>query len=223
MNIPRASSITSLLLTAVFAVAACGSSASSGGPATPGASTGGGDMGGGGDQTPSISFANVGGGSCEVKITGDVTASWSEQQNMSSVLVTYWLDSADREMLDMAADDASFLINCQGDAGHLSLTSAGSPTTADFPEGPGTYVIAAAGILGGGESGQASVLLTIGDTTMWGVSEPGTLNVTALDGSKFAGNFEFKAREVGDDLQTVIANVTVSGSFDFGCSGTACG
>ena len=219
MNIRRSTSISAgLLLASALAVAACGSSSAPG-------STGGPS----GDPTTRATskvpgdLPAVGGGSCSVSLTGDVTASWTDTQDLSSVLITYWLGASERAVLKLPDGEESFLFNCQGEAGQLSMYSTGDTTSAQFPKAPGTYVIPKGGILGGGEPGQASMLLTLGEDTFWRVAEPGTLNITTLNGSKFAGNFQAKVQKLGDDLKTVVASGTLSGTFEFGCTGGACG
>jgi hypothetical protein len=216
MRIRRVVSLPAALLLAIaFAVAACGSSASTG---APGASTG----GGGGDKTPGAEIPNAGGGSCQVTIAGDVSASWSEQQNLGSTLVSYWFSAAQREAYEMSEDEQYFVINCKGDAGQLSLLSVGDTTAADIPMGPASYVVVPKFALGEDGKGKVSMLLTLDDETLWRAAENGTFNVTTLDAKRFAGNFEFKVESLGDDLETVVASATVSGTFDFACTGGAC-
>jgi hypothetical protein len=222
MNIRRTgSSLSALLLVSAFALAACSSSAAQG-SAAPGSTDDAGDsaaatLPGGAPDLPA-----AGGGSCSVTVTGDVSASWTQPQDMGSLLVTYWLSTSEREFLDMTSGDESFLMNCKSDQGSISLYSTNDTTAAQFPMAPGSYVVAASGILGGGDAGQVSALVTIGEDTLWRVPEAGTFNITTFDGHKFAGSFQFKIERLGDDLKTVEASATLSGTFDFGCTSGAC-
>jgi hypothetical protein len=219
MHIKRSmGAVAALLMVSAMAVAACGSSSA------PGGSNGGigdlpGDLPGG---LPS-NLPAVGGGSCSVNVTGDVTASWTQNQDVSSVMVTYWLGDSERAVLQMSPGEENFLFNCQSDQGTVSLYSMNDTTAALFPEGPGQYVIPGGGVLGGGDAGQVSALITIGKDTLWRIAEPGTFTVTTLNGSRFTGSFQMKIEKLGDDLTTVVATATLSGTFDWGCSGTACG
>ena len=219
MNIRRSTSIMAgLLLASALAVAACGSSSAPGSSGAPG---------GGSTSRPSVGLPGnlpaVGGGSCTVNVTGDVTASWTDQQDMSSVLITYWLGDSERAVLKMSPGEESFLFNCQSDQGTISMYSTTDTTAAQFPKAPGSYVIAAAGLLGGGDAGQVSALVTVGKDTIWKIAEPGTLNITTFNGSKFAGTFQAKIQKLGDDLSTVVATATLSGTFEFGCTAGGCG
>lgn len=219
MRISRAGSGLAVLVTvASLVAAACGSSSGSGGGATnPGGNLGGGNLGGNPGGVP------AGGGSCSVNVTGDVTTSWTEQQNQASVLVTYWLTSAQRTAVNLNAGEENFLFNCQSSGGTLSLYSTSGTTSAQFPKGPGNYVIVAGGLLAGGDPGQVDAVVNIGKDTLWKVGAPGTVTVTTLDGHKFAGSFKFTIQKVGDDLQTVVANASISGTFDFNCFTGTCG
>jgi hypothetical protein len=220
MHVKRSMGAVAALAMAAVIAAACGSSSagSSGGAGLPTSGLPSDLPGGLPGNLPA-----VGGGSCSVNITGDVTASWTDQQDTSSVLVTYWLGDSERAVLAMSPGDESFLFNCQSDQGAVSLYSTTDTTVAQFPEGPGTYVVPAGGILGGDDAGHVSALVTIGKDSLWRIAEPGTFTVTRLDGSKFTGSFEFKIEKLGDDLSTVEASAALSGTFDWGCSGTACG
>ena len=221
MNVQVRGHAFAALMVLAFAAAACGNSASSGGAGSPAGSPAGGTATGG---ISDRSYPAAGGGSCSVTVSGDVTASWQRKQDASSLMVTYWLSESEREFLDMTAGEESFLLNCQSDKGTISLYNTSGTTAAQFPQAPKSYVIASGGILGGGEPGQISMLVTLQDTSsIWKVSEAGTFEVTTFTGSKFAGTFQAKVAKVGDDLKTVVATATVSGTFDFDCTSGGCG
>ena len=214
MNIRRSTSILAgLLLVSALALTGCGSSSapgSSGGLSSPATRAPGG-------------LPAAGGGSCTVNITGDVAASWTDQQDKSSVIVSYWLGASELGVLNLGAGEASFLFNCQSDQGTVSFYSTTGTTAAQFPKAPGSYAIAAGGIMSGAEAGQVTALVTVGAAALWKIAEPGTFTVTTLDGHKFAGTFQAKIQKIGDDLTTVVANSTLSGTFDFNCTSGGCG
>jgi hypothetical protein len=164
----------------------------------------------------------AGGGSCQVNVTGDVTASWTAKQDMSSVLLSYWLSPANRKTLSLKDGEESLILNCQGAGGSVNFISPNGTTTANFPQSPKSYVIPTGGILGGAAAGQISMLFSTNDKTlMWKVVEAGTFNVTTFGGGKFAGTFSVKVGMVGDDLKTITGTAMVSGSFDMGCPSSA--
>jgi hypothetical protein len=166
----------------------------------------------------------AGGGSCTVAITGDVSKSWTASQTMGSLLVSYWLSPAEAAVLSLSADEAYFIMNCQGSDGSVSFTLTNNTTRAQFPEAPGTYVIpAAGGLLGlGGDPGQVGMLLSLHDSAIWNATEPGTFKITTFGGGKFAGTFQAKVGKLGDDLKTIAATATLSGSFDLSCTSQGC-
>ena len=209
------------LVTAVVAVAlalsACGSSASTPGPGGAGPTgTGGGDLPIG--SLPAMPAA--GGGSCQVSVIGDVTASWTAKQDLSSVMLSYWLSPSNRTVLSLKDGEESLILNCQGTAGSVNFLSPSGTTSALFPKSPKSYVIPVGGILGGADPGEISMLFNLKDKSIWKVIEAGTFNVTTFGGGKFAGTFSAKVGKVGEDLKTVVATATLSGSFEMGCPGS---
>lgn len=201
-------------------VAACGSSASTpgAGNSTPGANPG-------SSSAASVDLPNLpaaGGGSCSVKATGGAEVSWNSPQNMGSLLVGYWLGASELSVLSLGPDAAYMLMNCQSDKGSISLYTTNDTTTAQFPEKPGTYVIEAGGLLGDTKPGEIQALVTFSDKSLWRITEPGSFAVTAFDGHHFAGTFTLKIGKESDDLQSIVATATVSGTFDLNCTATAC-
>jgi hypothetical protein len=213
MNVQRSGSLASAaLLAAALVVAACGSSSS------PGSTAGGGNPGG----NQGASLPGVGGGSCSVSVTGDMTASWQKTQDSGSVLVSYWLSASEKALLESSPGEESFLLNCQSDNGSVSLYTTNGTTGTQFPKAPGAYVISAGGIMGADTPGQVSLLVTFNDDSLWRVAEPGTFTVTTFTGSRFAGTFQARLSKLGDDLQTVVGTANLSGTFDFGCTSGGC-
>jgi len=199
---------------AAFAIVAagCGSGAASGGPGATGQN---------GNPAASLpAMPAAGGGSCQINITGDVTASWQAKQDSGTLLVSYWLSASSRQM--MALTGEALIFNCKGSAGSVSFTTPSDTTATDFPKSPKDYVIPAGGILGGATPGQISLLVNLNDHNIWKVTEPGSFNVKTFGGGKFAGDFSIKIGKTGDDLKTIVANAVISGTFDLGCTGDAC-
>jgi hypothetical protein len=104
----------------------------------------------------------------------------------------------------------------------VSFTLGAGTTAADFVKGPKDYVIGAGGLLGANVAGQISLLVDFHDSSIWKVTDPGTFKVTTFGGSKFAGTFTAKIGKTGDDLQSIVANAVLAGTFDMGCTSTAC-
>ncbi len=211
--------LSGLLVGTAVVAAACGTSFSTGGPgsslpagATPGKTSA--------VDLPSLPAA--GGGSCNVKITGGVETSWVSPQTMGTLLISYWLSQADRSLLSVGPDEAYMLMNCQSDSGSISLTTTNQTTAAQFPEKPGTYVIEAGGILSDTQPGDVQAIVVFHNDTLWKVTKPGTFVVTTFGGGHFAGTFSLEVGQESDDLSTIVATATVSGTFDLACTGSAC-
>jgi hypothetical protein len=198
----RIGRFASLVATVALVAAACGSSSS-----TPG-------TGISGDQG-APSMAAAGGGHCQIDITGGATVSFTSTQDSGTLQMDYWLNPAARSALALSADAQGFLMNCQDSKGSVSLTTADGTTAAQLPEGPGTYEIRAQlGATGTPTPGQILTLVNLHDQNIWGVSETGTLTVTTLTASRFAGSFQMKIATKGSN--NISASVT--GSFDLGCT-----
>ena len=216
---PR-SKIFSLVAVLAIAVAACGGAKATTAP----------QSGGQGSAAPGSSdavvvvpsFAAKGGGSCGVQIDGDVTKSWHTDQTTATLLVSDWLNAADRSMLGVKDGEAELLINCQSDQGSISLTTTSGTTSAQFPKAAGTYVIEAGGIVADRKPGEIQTVINLKDKLLWRVTEPGTFEITSFTPSHLAGSFTFKigSYEVGSSAATSTA--TFSGTFDLGCTGSAC-
>lgn len=130
---------------------------------------------------PDVADDPVGSGDCSVDVTGDVTASWTEQQNMGSALVSPWLSA---EQAGVFGDEYTLLFNCIGEgADSLSVFTTTGVTPEQVPQGPGEYQLSSGGLFGA-EGDLWGVLVTFeGSDTNWSVAEPGgTLRVTEFDG-----------------------------------------
>lgn len=217
----RITRFASVVATLALVASACGSAASTSGPAATGVAPTG--VAPAGDtslpNTTPPPMPAAGGGSCGVQIDGGVTMSWHTDQTMATLQMDSWLSSEQRTMLNLVADDAGFLMNCQDASGSVSLLTTAGTTVATFAQGPGTYVIRqqAAGAPASAP-GQISALVNLHDKNIWGVSEPGTLTITTLGSNHFVGTFEFKMATTG----STPISATVSGSFDLGCTSGTC-
>jgi len=158
----------------------------------------------------------------ERQIDGDVTKSWHTDQTSATLLVSYWLTSGDRTMLGVEAGQEELLINCQSDEGSISLTTTAGTTAAQLPKAPGTYVIEAGGLTAERKPGQIQTVINLKDSKLWYVTEPGTFEITSFAPSHLAGSFAFKIGRSETGSQTVAATATISGTFDLGCTGSAC-
>lgn len=207
----RTARLASAVVAALFAFSACG------GGSTPGQ--------GGAGPAATVNDAPVG-GSCKVSVTGEATVSWTANQDMSSVMVSYWLSAANRKVLSLKDGEESLILNCKGTGGSVNFLSPTGTTSTNFPRSPKSYVIPVGGLLGGADPGQITMLFNLGDKALWKVTEAGTFNVTTFDGGKFAGTFSVRVGKVGDDLTTIVGTAMITGSFDMACPsgiGYACG
>ena len=212
--------LVSLIAVLAIAAAACGggskASPTSGG-AGPAQSTS------SGQAVDVPSFAAAGGGSCGVQIDGDFTKSWHTDQTAGTLLVSYWLSPSNRSLLGVADGMEEILINCpSGDGPAISLSSTTGTTAAQLPKAPGDYVIETGGIVGANKPGEIHAILDLKDSSVWSVTEPGSFTITSFTPSHLAGTFSMKIGKSSADLQSIVANATVSGTFDLGCTGDVC-
>ncbi len=155
-----------------------------------------------------------GAGSCKVTLSGGLTASWDSQQTKASAVVSYWLSPAAHQVL--SATGESFLMSCDGADGAISLYTTNTTTSVQFPEAAGNYVIGGLGTVS--TPGLVIAIVAPTGTNLWNITEPGTFNVTTLNGSKFEGTFQIKIAEQGPDLKLTGKTATVSGTFNLACS-----
>ena len=155
-----------------------------------------------------------GAGSCKVTLSGGLTASWDTQQTKASGVVSYWLNPAVKQVL--SATGESFVMSCDGADGAISLYTTNTTTSVQFPEAAGNYVIGGLGTVS--TPGLVIAIVAPTGTNLWNITEPGTFNVTTLNGSKFEGTFQIKIAEQGPDLKLTGKTATVSGTFNLACS-----
>ena len=231
MSSRRPIALVSLLLVSIVALGACGGSKGlvfGGNPNTTNRPSSGGNPtgtpGGNPTGTPGGGGDLVGGGAgCSVSITGDATYSWTSPQSSASVLVSYWYTDAERTQLSMAAGEESFLMNCESDTASLSFYTTTATTAAQFPKAAGQMTIGSGGLLGSSDPGKVTLLFAPKDKSLWEVPEDGTFTIKTLSGSRFSGSFQAKLERLGEDLTTVTAKATLTGTFDFTCTlGFAC-
>lgn len=232
--------LLAVFVIAALAFAACGGDDDDnggGGFAGPGGSgdskesstkaTGGSTSGGGGSAASNN-------GSCEVSVTGDVSATWKGRGGASAVGSDYWysvdemkkivgtLKSANESVDDAMKKDPRLyllILNCTSTEGggknSISLFPSNSSKYKDVPFQPGEYVIPKQGGLGGVENpGEFGVLLSVGDGS-FKVAEAGKLKITKFDKTGIAGTFIYKGEE--GFAQGTPKKVSVEGKFDFAC------
>jgi hypothetical protein len=189
-----------------------GTSASSDeGGATDGSSTE-------GSEAPEVTDSGGGdGGSCQVDVTGDVTASWSAGPSLSALETEYWLTPQEKEMF---GEGFYFVVNCQGPGGdYFGLTAGQAGSTDTVAYGPASYTLSPSEnvLAGTGMDSPLTVLLAFdGDEGVWGVTEPGVVEITEFDGDNIAGTVIFTASDMLAEMAgTPERTVQVTVTFDF--------
>jgi hypothetical protein len=149
-------------------------------------------------------------GQCRVDVTGAETVSWDAGGGYAATLVDYWLTEAERELL--GTDVFGLIINCTSEFGYVGFTAADAADSSTVPLAPGRYELppASAGLevpnpIRGGIDIE-------GSEAVWGLSQPGVLDITAFDEARIAGTFSFVTTDV---LGDVSGELQVTGSFDF--------
>ena len=212
--------IASLVAVLAIAATACGSGGSTAAPRS-----GGEGSTAPGSSEPAVvvpSFASDVVWSCGVQIDGYVTMSWHTDLTLATLLVSYWLTPGDRSMVGVASGEEELLINCQSDEGSISLTTTSGTTAAQLPKAAGTYVIEAGGLGAERKPGEIQTIINLKDSKVWNVTEAGTFEITSFTPSHLAGSFTFKIGASDTGSQAIVAAATVSGTFDLGCTGSAC-
>lgn len=182
-------------------------------------------------------------GSCEMKVSGDVTKTVTSGGGSGAVGADYWMTDdemrtalkaiaqifdkksdaeLEREVAASMKEDPRLvllIINCGsagGADGSLSLMPGADSKYANVPFGPKSYTIAKGGLLGGdAKAGEFTAMFSLGDG-LYGIDEPGELKITKFDKTGIAGSFSFKASE---RLSNTNKKVTVQGTFDYPCTG----
>ena len=130
----------------------------------------------------------MGSRNCSAVIEGDVSASWSEPQNAGTRLISYWFTDAERDFMG-DDDEFTFIINCSGGDGSISLTTAGESGPDQIPQAPGTYELTqGAGFMGGGDSDVLSLMVNLnGFEGVLAVAEGGgTVTISEFDDDSLA-------------------------------------
>jgi hypothetical protein len=223
----RLNKLIPVLAALAVASAACGGSAATGAPGAtgPAATVPAATVPAGSTQaaTNRPDLPGIGGGSCSVNVTGDVTKSWTDSQSASTLLVGQWLTPASKAILKLPEGEASLIFNCESDGVSVNFLTTNDTTTAQFIQGPKDYVISAKGILGGGDPGQIGMLINFKDDSLWKVIEPGSFKVTTFNGNTFAGTFTAKIAKADDSFKYTAGFATITGTFDLKCTtGNAC-
>jgi hypothetical protein len=186
---------------------------------------------------------------CEITVTGDATAAIKAdaprdvKQGKLTASTDYWLSEAQLHMavetmqslgkkqspadkqrkLDEAMKkDPRFmllLINCLSDDGGLILSASEASKYADMPMKPASYAIVPTDHP---KAGELTAMFHLGGGAAkretYVVTAPGKLTLTQFDRKAIAGTFTFKAEQRGKPPK----HITVTGSFNYRCSGDAC-
>jgi hypothetical protein len=156
-----------------------------------------------------------GGGTCQVDVSGDETASWTGAGGPMALNTDYWLSAEQKQSF---GDPFYFVVNCQGVGGFLGFLAGTAAEQATIPYGPMDYTLQPGSVMGATDQ-VLGVMVTIdGSDTSYGVSAPGTLSITKFDDTGIAGTFSFTATDLlaGAGGDTAPARtITVTGQFDF--------
>ena len=169
------------------------------------------------DDTDAAPTGDPDEGGCHVDVTGDVATTFDAGGGIMAVNTDYWLTPAQKEMF---GDGFYFILNCQGAGGsYLGILAGANASTETITYGPATYPLSPTDALfgGAGEDSTVQVMFTLDDDEgVWGVSEPGQVEITAFDDDHIAGTVQFTATDVLADMAgTPERSVTVDATFDF--------
>lgn len=210
-------SVCVLSLALLTGLASCGSDAPAAQPAgttaaAPDATT----TAGTGVAAPTsidASAPSTDGGSCEVTVTGDVTANWTSGGGTAAVGYGPWFAGG-------GLDDTFFILSCIGPG--ESIISFGANVDSRIPMAPAVYTLSVgSNILGGTDQPDPihSQVSIDGTDTNWGVREPGTFTIIEFDDAHISGTFDIP---VHDSLAKIVdpnavgkGNATVTGTFNY--------
>lgn len=164
---------------------------------------------------PDAAPADTGGGTCQVDVTGDETASWVGSGGMMALNTDYWLSAEQKQAY---GDAFYFVVNCQGILGFLGFLAGTAAEQATIPYGPKDYVLSAADAADAGDQPIGVAVTIDGSDAGYGLSQPGTLSITRFDADGIAGTFSFTATDLLAGVSggtTPARSITVTGSFAF--------
>ena len=168
-------------------------------------------------------------GSCELTVSGAVTASGKSKGGVMEVGTDYWFTREEAEdmyrqrrsgkpaaeveafVAEMMKKDPRFMtliVNCITDAATINFMPEGK--YADVPFKAKTYTV----VPMMAEPGQAMAMIKVGGD-MYQLTEKGVFDVTAFDTRRLAGTFALKARSSKSTKGDAV--VTIKGSFDYPC------
>jgi hypothetical protein len=149
-------------------------------------------------------------GQCHVDVTGAESVSWDAGGGAAATGVHYWLTDAERDMF--GTDVFVLILNCTSEFGYVGFTADDAADSSTVPLAPGRYELppVSAGLdvpnpIRGGIDLERT-------EAVWGLSQPGVLDITTFDDTGIAGTFSFVVTDV---LGEVPGELQVSGSFDF--------
>ena len=145
-------------------------------------------------------------GSCNLTVTGQMSAEQTAKGGKSATNVSYWYTPEERKNM-MGVD--GYVISCSGDKFRFQLLPGGGKPDG-MPFAPKKFTFAK------GKSDGASVMVAFGQATMDAAT--GTVDITAIDNRHIAGTVDISGKIVPGNKQ-----INVKGSFDYICPGlSAC-
>ncbi|MDB4960800.1 MAG: hypothetical protein JWP01_799 [Myxococcales bacterium] len=145
-------------------------------------------------------------GSCNLSVTGGITAEQTTPGGKEATNVAYWFLPEERKNM-MGVD--GYVVNCKGDKFRFSLLPGGGKLDG-MPFGPKKFTFVK------GKSDGANVMMAFGQATL---ADPnGTVEITALDNRHIAGTIDLAGKVVPGNKP-----IKVTGKFDLVCPGfSAC-
>ena len=145
-------------------------------------------------------------GTCNLEVTGGITASQTSPGGKDATNVAYWYSPEERKNM-MGVD--GYVVNCKGDKFRFSLLPGGG-TPDGMPFKPKKFTFAK------GKSDGASVMVAFGQATL--ADPSGTVEITAIDLRHIAGTVDLSGKVVPGNKA-----IKITGSFDLVCPGlSAC-
>lgn len=191
-------------------MAACGGGD---GGSLPGAASGGAP--GGGGVAPSVSIGGNALGRCDVRVTGDLSLTLGSVGD-GMVFSRHWQTESERKLLNIdRALQVACSVETSGGSFNAIFQSANAAQDKDVPYGPKEYALT--GQNPAVDQFQAIVLI---NDVPYLLSEPGRLRVSRFDSRAIAGSFQMRLQEM-PGASTQRRSVTVEGTFDYPCDGSA--
>jgi len=155
-------------------------------------------------------------GSCNVTVTGDVTATWASGGGSSAIGYGPWLTAPGTTSVLGPLDESFFILNCDSNAGNY----VGFITNSDveIPMQPASYPVpVGVTAMGTGSAGPLGTVITLdGTDTNWMLSGDGELVITQFDDHHIAGHFTLPVTDAEAAITgTTKGNAVINGTFEF--------